>query len=52
MALTGDWAPGDGVWLAQEAQVQTIYVCFPHDQKGWTQGPLSLLSWAPLRASL
>lgn len=26
--------------LAQGTQVKAIYLCFPHDQNGWTLGPL------------
>jgi len=45
MAWTGDWAPGEGVWLAQGAQANCLHLCSPHDQKGWTQGGATLGSY-------
>lgn len=41
MAWTNDWAPGEGVWMTQKAQVQVIHMCFTGDVKAWTLGPPS-----------
>jgi len=45
-ALGGDWAAGgEGLWLAQGAQVNYLHLCSPPDQKGWTKGEGTLGSY-------
>lgn len=34
----------EGVWLGQGEQPNCLHLCFPYDQKGWSQGGSTLSS--------